>query len=76
MQIASRLIELGGSFSFLCATSVFSVSLWLVDAENESTTETQRTQWTCLDFVDTLKDPDDTFGQGGVHVTEAEAVHA
>jgi len=22
------------------------------------TTETQRTQWTCLDFVDTLKDPE------------------
>ncbi len=32
--------------------------------------------WTCLDFVDTLKDPDDTFGQGGVHVTEAKAIHA
>ena len=32
--------------------------------------------WTCLDFVDTLKDPDDTFGQGGVHVTEAKTVHA
>jgi len=30
MQIASRLIELGGFFVFLCATSEFSVSLWLM----------------------------------------------
>src|ERR1043165_9799343 len=30
--------------SLLCATSVFSVSLWCVFAGNSSTTETQRTQ--------------------------------
>src|SRR6185369_10145779 len=29
---------------FLCATSVFSVSLWLMNSEQEHTTETQRTQ--------------------------------
>src|ERR1043165_8579125 len=29
---------------FLCATSVFSVSLWCIFARNSSTTETQRTQ--------------------------------
>jgi hypothetical protein len=29
---------------FLCATSVFSVSLWCVFARNSSTTGTQRTQ--------------------------------
>src|ERR1044072_9515547 len=30
--------------ALLCATSVFSVSLWCVFARNSSTTETQRTQ--------------------------------
>jgi hypothetical protein len=29
---------------FLCATSVFSVSLWLMNSEQKHTTETQRTQ--------------------------------
>src|ERR1043165_1891018 len=30
--------------TFLCATSVFSVSLWLMNSEQKHTTETQRTQ--------------------------------
>jgi hypothetical protein len=32
------------TYWFVCATSVFSVSLWRVFARNSSTTETQRTQ--------------------------------
>ena len=30
--------------ALLCATSVFSVSLWLMNSEQKHTTETQRTQ--------------------------------
>ena len=35
----------------------------VVETRDTTTTESQRTQWTCLDFVDTLKDPDDTSGK-------------
>src|SRR6185369_7334327 len=42
LRVSIRSLSFRGPL--LCATSVFSVSLWCVFAQNSSTTETQRTQ--------------------------------
>ncbi len=40
----ARLCTKSHEVTLLCATSVFSVSLWLMNSEQKQTTETQRTQ--------------------------------
>src|ERR1044072_1219328 len=41
---ANQLCTRSHNNALLCATSVFSVSLWLMNSEQKHTTETQRTQ--------------------------------